>query len=210
MPTSHPNQINEIIQVAELLRPTSVLDVGVGYGKYGFLLREYLDANQRGKRADHKVTIDGIEGTAAYITDMQRAIYDTLYIGDAGEQLALLEQRYDLAVAIDFIEHFHRAAGMALLGQLMEKSRWVLVATPWNIGDPDFRHDNPLEDHKYQWRKKDFSAFPHHVFLYNHNSLMVLLGQDRETLLAVEKKMNNRFYKMLFDRVRRRLGIKKC
>lgn len=53
MPTSHPNQINEIIQIAELLRPASVLDVGVGYGKYGFLLREYLEANQRGKCADH-------------------------------------------------------------------------------------------------------------------------------------------------------------
>jgi hypothetical protein len=43
MPTSHPYQLNEIIDLAMKVDPKSVLDVGVGFGKYGVLLREYLE-----------------------------------------------------------------------------------------------------------------------------------------------------------------------
>jgi 16S rRNA A1518/A1519 N6-dimethyltransferase RsmA/KsgA/DIM1 with predicted DNA glycosylase/AP lyase activity len=36
MPSSHSNQINEIIKIALAVQPQSVLDIGVGFGKYGF------------------------------------------------------------------------------------------------------------------------------------------------------------------------------
>jgi hypothetical protein len=43
MPTSHPSQLNEILEVVLKTRPRSVIDVGVGFGKYGVLCREYLE-----------------------------------------------------------------------------------------------------------------------------------------------------------------------
>lgn len=70
MPTSHSNQLNEIVQIAELLSPTSVMDVGVGNGKYGFLLREYLGSNRNIAKKDF--VIDGIEGYEEYITAIHR------------------------------------------------------------------------------------------------------------------------------------------
>ncbi len=37
---------------------------------------------------------------------------------------------------------------------------------------------------------------------------MILIGDSRTDIKRVEKKMRHRFYKMLFDRVRRKLGMK--
>ena len=43
MPTSYPHQINEIVRLVLAVNPASLLDIGVGFGKYGFLAREYLE-----------------------------------------------------------------------------------------------------------------------------------------------------------------------
>jgi hypothetical protein len=44
VPTSHSNPISTILALVESLRPNSVL--GVGFGKYGFLMREDLDVRR--------------------------------------------------------------------------------------------------------------------------------------------------------------------
>ena len=43
MPTSQFRQLNEIVEAIVFSKPRSVLDIGVGYAKYGVLTREYLD-----------------------------------------------------------------------------------------------------------------------------------------------------------------------
>ena len=43
MPTSQLNQLPQIIELILFTNPEKMLDVGVGFGKYGFLSREYLE-----------------------------------------------------------------------------------------------------------------------------------------------------------------------
>jgi hypothetical protein len=43
MPTSHKYQIKEIMELMVLINPKKILDLGIGFGKYGYLAREYLD-----------------------------------------------------------------------------------------------------------------------------------------------------------------------
>jgi len=43
MPTSHPFQLDDIVQLIIETAPLSILDIGVGFGKYGLLAREYLE-----------------------------------------------------------------------------------------------------------------------------------------------------------------------
>jgi ubiquinone/menaquinone biosynthesis C-methylase UbiE len=43
MPTSYLNNIPDIITAIKSQNPKSILDVGCGFGKYGFLIREYLE-----------------------------------------------------------------------------------------------------------------------------------------------------------------------
>ena len=69
MPTSVPYGVPIIAGAARQLRPKSVLDVGIGFGKYGMLFREYLDIWDMECVADYdpaawKTRIDGIEATA--------------------------------------------------------------------------------------------------------------------------------------------------
>ena len=43
MPSSRPNTIPTVINLLRQLKPQSILDVGVGFGKWGHLFREYTD-----------------------------------------------------------------------------------------------------------------------------------------------------------------------
>ena len=43
MPFSQSSQISTIVQYIEQLNPTSILDVGVGMGQYGYLARINLE-----------------------------------------------------------------------------------------------------------------------------------------------------------------------
>jgi len=206
MPTSHPNQLNEIVQIAELLNPTRVLDIGIGNGKYGFLLREYLGKNRNlGK---NQFIIDGIEGYQAYINDIHRQAYNTLFTLDLCKKIELPDASYDLCLLIDIIEHFDRDRGLEIIDFLTSISRFLLIATPWDIGDPGIRHTNPLENHVYQWKKKDFKPFDHHTFIHNTGSMIVLLGQDRQQINFINRKMKHRFYTQIYDYVRRLLWKK--
>jgi hypothetical protein len=206
MPTSHSNQLNEIVQIAELLSPKNALDVGVGNGKYGFLLREYLGSNRNIAKKDF--IIDGIEGYEEYITAIHREIYNNIYLFDLNGKIELPNKEYDLCLLIDIIEHFERDKGIELIKHFSSISKFLLIATPWNIGDPSLKHDNPLEDHKYQWTKNDFRQIRHHCFVYNPESLIVVIGQDAATLSRISKKMHHKFYKSIFEYIRILLNIK--
>src|SRR5258706_12960845 len=101
MPSSRPNTMPTVIRLIRQLKPQSILDVGVGFGKWGHLFREYTDINEaerdprRYEKKHWQVKIDGIEGHSAYITDMHRYLYDEIHLGDGGQWFEQLSH-YDL------------------------------------------------------------------------------------------------------------------
>jgi len=116
MPSSHWYQLNEIMELIIFTQPKSILDVGIGFGKYGFLLREYLELyDGREEYNDWKRTIDGIEIFKNYITSLNKMIYDKIYIGDALDILPTLDKKYDLILLVDILEHFDYDDGIRLL-----------------------------------------------------------------------------------------------
>ena len=124
MPSSRPTTIPVVIHLLRQLKPRSILDVGVGFGKWGHLFREYTDINEaerdpaRYQRENWQVRIDGIEGHAAYLTDLHRFLYNEIHVGDAAELLPRLP-RYDLIFLGDIIEHFEKEAGRRLLDEAL-------------------------------------------------------------------------------------------
>jgi hypothetical protein len=185
MPSSQFHQLNEIVQALVLTQPRSVLDVGVGFAKYGVLTREYLD---RGwclpDGANRTCRVDGIEGFAAYITPMHRQVYDQLYIGDALAIVPGLEKHYDLALFIDVIEHFEMAEGMRLLGELTRRATNVLVSTPRAFHTQQAVHGNEMEIHRSHWRPEHFRTFTPHCFIPNEVSTICMIGPDAPNLDA--------------------------
>lgn len=157
MPTSTSSQIPLVIKIACELQPDRVLDVGFGFGKYGLLCREYLEmwgSLEKGNRCapPWRTTIDGIEGHGPYVGDLQRHIYDHVYIGDALDILQGMPDRaYDLALLIDVLEHFEFEVGTQALGEALRASRFVLVSTPRRFHSQGTCYDNPLEIHRSYW-----------------------------------------------------------
>jgi hypothetical protein len=166
MPSSRPNTIPTVIHLLRQLKPRSILDVGVGFGKWGHLFREYTDILEaehdpaRYQRKNWRVRIDGIEGHAAYLTPMHRFLYDRIHVGDASRLLPKLPH-YDLIFLGDIIEHFEKAAGMALLADAFAKTaKAVIVSTPKFETAQEDLCGNELERHRSLWGVKDFRRFP--------------------------------------------------
>lgn len=164
MPSSRVITIPIVISVLRQVSPRTILDVGVGFGKFGFLFREYTDivgsAKEPGRypKSGWKVRIDGIEGHAPYIHDAHRYIYDDLHIGEASAVLPTLG-RYDLIFLGDVVEHLPMEQGKALLALALEKAdRCVLAVTPRYDTGQGCLHDNPLEIHQSVWTPADFRS----------------------------------------------------
>lgn len=195
MPFSYSNQLSTIVGFAEQQNPESVLDVGVGMGQYGFLLRTNLeninlfeingsDARQRSKD-QWKITIDGIEGYAGYLTAVHDYSYTNLLIGNALELLPTLgDKTYDLVLAIDILEHFEKEQGIVFLKECQRVSRGsVLVSTPKDFVAQEVLA-NPLENHRSHWTGEDFRLCGFDSFLPNALSLIAIAKHDVDPMLA--------------------------
>lgn len=184
MPSSFYDTIPLILPFVMELEPRSVLDVGIGFGKYGFLFREYLDVNTQAKKSlrfdsmDRKVRIDGIEAHQPYVTDLQRAIYDTIYIGEALALLPTLDS-YDLIFATDILEHFTKEEGLTFLSEALAKvNLGVLVGTPALHFEQDPIFGNPYEVHQSFWTPADFAEYPGADVLIWRRQLLAYLPRD--------------------------------
>lgn len=183
MPSSQHIQISDIIDVIYKLKPSSVLDIGIGFGKYGFLCREYLELwDGRKVYDDWNHRIDGIEVFPDYISDLQQKIYSNIYIGDALEILPSIDCKYDLVLLIDVFEHFDYDNGMQLLNVIKEKSRNVLISVPKDIGDQGAAFGNVYETHRYQWTDECTGVFKKCRLIDNDKSYIWACGKDLKRL----------------------------
>ena len=183
MPSSHLRQLNEIMELIVVTDPKSVLDVGVGFGKYGFLSREYLELGDgREEYSDWKRQIDGIEIFDGYLTPVHDFVYNHIYIGNATEIIPALKAEYDLILLIDILEHFSYEEGVKLLNDCQKIARNILVSTPKSLVRRQSSFGNPFEAHKFQWRKKHFGRFEKKIFIPNEHSLICYMGKNALTI----------------------------
>ncbi|MDR0779354.1 MAG: hypothetical protein LBF16_01495 [Pseudomonadales bacterium] len=169
MPFSQTSQISAIGGWIEALAPQSVLDIGVGMGQYGFLLRQRLEAlnlfkveGDRGwqqPKDQWRIVIDGIEGCAGYMTPVHDWAYTHMMLGEALQLLKTIETgRYELAIAIDILEHFDKDLGAQLLKEMQRvSSRAALISTPKEF-IPQEVPANPYENHRSLWSYEDLHA----------------------------------------------------
>lgn len=195
MPSSRPNTIPTVIHIVKQLRPASILDVGVGFGKWGHLFREYTDIvaaehdPKRYKRKHWQVRIDGIEGHAAYLTPMHRFLYSEIFIGDA-RQIVRRLSRYDLIFLGDIIEHFDKADGLSLLRRCVAKAnKAVVLSTPKHETLQADLCGNELERHRSLWSATDFKEFPSAtVKTIDADTLLVVISKPGTTVECTPPK----------------------
>lgn len=149
----------QLTHVANLIvqpDPQSVLDIGVGFGTYGFISRAYLDV-WRGRMfpRDWKVKIDGIEYYKEFHNPIYDFCYSKIYWGDAIEQLRPLEN-YDIIILMHILEHMTKEQGIKLLTMAENHTnKRIIVGTPkrfFKSGGTRF----PKEEHRSLWKMDDF------------------------------------------------------
>ncbi|HMV11524.1 MAG TPA: class I SAM-dependent methyltransferase [Nitrosomonas sp.] len=185
MPFSFSNQLSAIIGYAEQQKPLSILDIGVGMGQYGFLLRTNLEninlfeingANARLRDKNQwRIKIDGIEGYAGYLTPVHNYAYNRILIGDALELLpTLASNSYDLVLAIDILEHFYKEQGVHFLKECRRIAKGSsLISTPKEFMEQDVPA-NPFENHRSVWNDEDLKRCGFDTFLPNPFSWIAL------------------------------------
>lgn len=147
MPSSYIENIPPIMRFIERMRPQRVLDVGVGYGKYGYLIRERVDNFQWG------ILLHGVEGFAGYIDKAPvLKFYNRIYNWDymSMKRSMFPKEGYDLVLMIDVLEHFEEAAGRAALKHSIDLGQKVLISTPIGYEQGPV-NGNDLERHLSEW-----------------------------------------------------------
>jgi len=207
MPSSHSDQLNEIMELILETKPGKLLDIGVGYGKYGFLSREYLELWDPGATyGSRKHRIDGIEAFPGYLTPVHDQVYDTIYTGNALEVLPTIREHYDLILMIDVLEHFTRDDGMKVLEWCRQKGRNILVSVPRAMSVQEDIYGNVFETHRYNWKRRDFSFLPDKFFRYNYRSTICYIGDDSQRIRKIVRK---RLMRRRLIRILELTGLKK-
>jgi hypothetical protein len=202
MPTSYLHQLNEIVELMVLVAPQNILDVGVGFGKYGVLAREYLEFRDgKEKYDDWQRQIDGIEIFPQYITPLHQFVYNHIYLGDAQTIIPTLKNKYDLILLIDVIEHFTLKDGYDLLQKCQKAAQNILVSTPVEFIPQKAAFKNQHETHRSLWQASQFTSFKPIVFIPNAYSTICLIGESAPKIkkhLRTGKRELKRWFPFLF------------
>ena len=187
MPTSPYAHLYTIVECLSSVRPSSILDVGVGNGKMGFVARDLLDVmfgdHGNYKKTDWKIKIDGIEIFPEYIQDHQRAIYNHIYIGNAFDVIDTLET-YDMIILGDVLEHFEKSRAHQFLDKCIAHcDKHVMVCIPLgaNWTQPAI-YGNPYEKHLSFWNFEEFKPFAcyYKIFQYTPGAYGAFLIQKED------------------------------
>jgi len=143
MPSSYMGNVPLIVRTMARLEPRRMLDVGPGYGKYGFLFRERVD-DFRWERVLH-----GVDVFADYLERSRMSgLYDRLFIGHFLE--VEIVELYDLVLMVDVLEHFSDSEGERALEKALSLAPRVLVSTPLSYEQGPM-YGNRHEAHLSEW-----------------------------------------------------------
>jgi len=163
MASSFAEQIPCIVRLLQKLNPKTILDIGKGFGKYGFLAHEYIGIDNTNQLNPSKtmmqqsaVTIDAAEADKDLMLPHLDQIYSKVYFGDITEIYPDLPT-YDLVMMIDVIEHLDKQKAINLVKYFLSKNAVLIIATPIDFFQQHL-YESEYENHISHWKLKDFKA----------------------------------------------------
>ncbi len=137
-------------------QPRSVLDLGMGFGGGGVIVREWLDLGIR----TWKTYLVGVEAWADYRNPVWD-LYNVVYVQTIEEFLASNDEPFDAILFNDVLEHFEKEAGRAVLESLKSHVRQggnLFVATPAAFFPQAAVYGNRWEQHRSLWTEPELTA----------------------------------------------------
>ena len=171
MTINWPNTVPEIIGEVINFRPNSILDIGVGTGKYGVLLRDALELPEfRFDKPNWGTKIDGIEPNVSCRNPIHDYVYNKVFYGDMDAHFNNLPN-YDVVLLIDFLEHLEKEVGKKLLREIVSKANTAVI-----ISTPLFPDTN--SNTKSRWYQLDFTD-------YDFDYKLMRIGQNGTQLFVI-------------------------
>ena len=167
--------ITDLVDLENKNKPGSLklLDVGPGWGKWGFLMRGLLDAVVVGhdkEKWQHR--IDALEIFPEYITPMHEYMYNNIYEGDFREFFKSDEMGfYDVIIMGDVLEHVTLEEGKQAIKDVSKKCTSLIISAPAFKDEQGEVLGNPHETHKAWWTEKDFKSVHGLQYLQKHGML---------------------------------------
>ncbi len=137
-----------------------ILDVGAGFGKWGFLIRDTFDVAcfQHFTKEEWTLDITAIEPFPKCITPLQEHIYNRIIRKDLFECLDELGN-FDLVIFGDIIEHLEKEKGYEALDRLFEHTGNIIISTPNGYLPQGAWAGNEREIHRSGWTLQDFGKY---------------------------------------------------
>lgn len=196
MPTSPYIHIQTFVEYLLEIKPESILDIGLGNGKLGFIARDLLDVmiGERYRGDQWRIRIDGIEIFPDYVQRLQKEIYDHIYIGDAFQIVPQLDT-YDLIVMGDVLEHFEKPKAWEFLDRCAAGTdKHLILNLPlgpeWE--QPEI-YGNPYEKHRSFWAWEELEPFvwKYKFFnIYPSTYSSMLIRKEDYTVFRYQHHMN--------------------
>jgi hypothetical protein len=157
MPVSDISNIYPILRKIYTSSPRKILELGVGFGKYGCLTREILDAvNGVVRKGESDIYLCGVEGFPQY-NNPNWDHYNDIIIEDFGDESKWQSYiGYDLVLAIDSLEHLDKNKSLSLIKHLVDNNRELIVSVPLGDCPQGAEFGNTFETHRSTWFAPDF------------------------------------------------------
>ncbi len=156
-----------------------VLDVGCGFGEWGFLIRT------------RKAGFPFLIGVDIWRPHLMRLCRLNIYAALVHVKIPFLpfkEKSVDVSLACEILEHIPKSAGYQLLGELERVSRRLIIVTS-PLGWPQEEiYGNPYERHISEWSPRELVQFGYNVKVVDAVALpktLKLVDKIRRTLLRL-------------------------
>lgn len=155
MPMSLEGHISWVGKTLREKKPSKVLDVGIGMGFYGVLVRQMCDwikTKENGYlKRNWKTELIGIEVFPNYIQDLQRWTYDKIIISDITKIDISSLGNFDIVLIMDVLEHLNYEDGKRVIKELKKISKLIIISTPCGYVKQIGICGNEHEIHKTGW-----------------------------------------------------------
>lgn len=158
MPTSDLYNITPILTIISNLKPKKILDVGCGFGKYGLLMREYLEVwQERLQPESWQTSIVGIDAFDGYHNPIWDFVYNCVHVGNAETILPNLS-KFDVILIADVVEHLEKNNAVNLVNLCLQKASVVIISTPKEFYSQGESFGNTYEIHRCLFQAHDFPS----------------------------------------------------
>ena len=146
-----------IMDVVYRMSPASILDVGAGFGRWGFLCRCHIGVGESLQLCpEQPLRIDAVEGFQPNVSSIYPAVFNNTYVGDARQVVPTLGN-YDVIICSHMIEHMSKEDGWKLIEAMLARSNTALIlGLPLNEPLRGALRGNAYEAHHSVWQQQDF------------------------------------------------------